>query len=195
MYCLGVVVDFVIMWIDCCGSGVWGVVVCGYIFVRREFMCKVIIIIIVIGVGFGGFVQVCQVSMVSSVQYCWCDVQGLVYYSDSLLFDVIVNGYDVVNSQGLVMCYVVCLFLLVECVVVKKLVDEVVVCKCEDEQCQCEDQQMLVVYLDEVSFVVVQKDEFSSIDQQIIIICVSLGMQEKVLIDLFDCVGELECVK
>ena len=69
-------------------------------------MRKAIIIITAIGVCFGGLVQARQASTASSVQYRWRDAQGLAHYSDSLSSDAIANGYDVVNSQGLVMRHV-----------------------------------------------------------------------------------------
>ena len=158
-------------------------------------MRKAIIIITAIGVGFGGLAQARQASTASSVQYRWRDAQGLAHYSDSLSSDAIANGYDVVNSQGLVMRHVDRPLSPAERVAAKKLADEAAARKREDEQRQREDQQMLAAYPDEASFVAAQKDELSSIDQQITTTRASLGTQEKALTDLLDRAGELERAK
>ena len=42
----------------------------------------------------------------SSVQYRWHDARGLAHYSDSLSADAIANGYDVVNSRGVVVRHI-----------------------------------------------------------------------------------------
>lgn len=158
-------------------------------------MRKALIIITAIGLGFGGLVEAQQANMGSSVQYRWRDAQGLAHYSDSLSSDAIANGYDVVNSQGLVMRHVERPLTASERIVAKKQAEEAAARKRQDEQHQREDQQMLAAYPDEASFVAAQKDELDSIDQQITTTRTSLGTQEMALADLLDRAGELERAK
>ncbi len=158
-------------------------------------MRKAIIIIAAIGLGFGGLVQARQASTASSVQYRWRDAQGLAHYSDSLSSDAIANGYDVVNSQGLVMRHVDRPLTPAERAAAKKRADETATRKREDDQRQRDDQQMLAAYPDEARFVAAQNDELSSIDQQVSTTRISLGTQEKALADLLDRAGELERAK
>ncbi len=158
-------------------------------------MRKAIIIITAVGLGFGGLVEARQTGTASSVQYHWRDAQGLAHYSDSLSSDAIANGYDVVNSQGLVMRHVDRPLTPAERVVAKKQADEAAARKREEDQRQREGQQMLAAYPDEASFVAAQKDELSSIDQQITTTRASLGTQEKALTELLDRAGELERAK
>ncbi|MFK2902333.1 DUF4124 domain-containing protein [Dyella ginsengisoli] len=158
-------------------------------------MRKAIIIITAIGLGFSGLVQARQASTGSSVQYRWHDAQGLAHYSDSLSADAMANGYDVVNSQGLVMRHVDRPLTPAERAAAKKQADEAAVRKREEEQRQRDDQQMLAAYPDEASFVAAQNDELGSIDQQVSTTRISLGTQEKALADLLDRAGELERAK
>jgi hypothetical protein len=158
-------------------------------------MRKAIIIITAIGLGFSGLVQARQASTASSVQYRWHDAQGLAHYSDSLSADAMANGYDVVNSQGLVMRHVDRPLTPAERVAAKKQADEAAARKREEEQRQRDDQQMLAAYPDEASFVAAQNDELGSIDQQVSTTRISLGTQEKALADLLDRAGDLERAK
>lgn len=153
------------------------------------------LIITAIGLGLSGLVQARQTSTASSVQYRWRDAQGLAHYSDSLSADAIANGYDVVNSQGLVMRHVDRPLTPAERVAAKKQADEAAARKREEEQHQRDDQQMLAAYPDEAGLVAAQTDELGSIDQQISTTRISLGTQEKALADLLDRAGELERAK
>lgn len=155
-------------------------------------MRKALIIIAALGVGVGGLAQARQATTGSSVQYRWRDAQGLPHYSDSLSSDAIANGYDVVNSQGLVMRHVERQLTPAERVAAQKQAAEMAARQREAEQRQREDQQMLAAYPDEASLTTAQADELASIEQQISTTRISLGTQEKALADLLDRAGELE---
>ncbi|HEX5304730.1 MAG TPA: DUF4124 domain-containing protein [Dyella sp.] len=158
-------------------------------------MRKALIIITAAGLGFAGLAQAQRAGAGSSVQYRWHDAKGLAHYSDSLSVDAIANGYDVVNSQGLVMRHVDRPLSASERAAAKKLAVEAAARKREQEQRQREDQQMLAAYPDEAQFVAAQHDELTSIDQQIATTRASLATQEKALADLLDRAGELERAK
>ncbi|MGA0588521.1 DUF4124 domain-containing protein [Dyella sp. KRB-257] len=158
-------------------------------------MRKVLIIIAALGVGIGGLAQARQATTGGSVQYRWRDAHGLPHYSDSLSADAIANGYDVVNSQGLVMRHVDRPLTPAERVAAQKQAAETAARQREAEQRQREDQQMLAAFPDEASLTTAQTDELTSIDQQITTARASLGTQEKALADLLDRAGELERAK
>lgn len=131
----------------------------------------------------------------SSVQYRWHDARGLAHYSDSLSADAIANGYDVVNSRGVVVRHIDRPLTPKERELAKKQAEQAAAAQREKDQRQREDQQMLAAYPDEKDLAAAQNDELSNIDQQIGTTRNSLQTQEKALADLLDRAGELERAK
>lgn len=131
----------------------------------------------------------------SAVQYRWHDAKGLLHYSDSLSSDAMANGYDIVDSRGLIVRHVERQLTPEERVIAqKKAAEEAARKQAEDEQ-RREDQQMVAAYPKESDLVGMQKDELSSIDQQISTTRKSLATQEQALADLLARAGELERTK
>lgn len=131
----------------------------------------------------------------SAVQYRWHDAQGLAHYSDSLSADAIANGYDIVNSRGMVIRHVDRPLTAQERVEARQRAEAQAARQREEDQRRREDQQLLAAYPDEKDFIAAQDDELKNIDQQIATTRNSLQTQEKALADLLDRAGELERAK
>ncbi len=128
----------------------------------------------------------------SAVQYRWHDAHGLLHYSDSLSADAMANGYDIVDSRGIVVRHVDRQLTPEERLAAQKQAAiDAAKKQAEDEQ-RRNDQQMLAAYPNETDLVGMQKDELSSIDQQISTTRKSLATQEQALADLLSRAGEME---
>lgn len=157
-------------------------------------MHKALIVIATVALGFVGTADA-QRRAGSAVQYRWHDGQGLLHYSDSLSAEAMSFGYDVVNSNGMVIRHVDRQLTAKERVVAQKQAAEAAARKRADDERMRADQQMLAAYPNEADFVAEQQGELASIDQQISTTRTSLHTQEKALTDLLDRAGELERAK
>lgn len=131
----------------------------------------------------------------SAVQYRWHDAHGLLHYSDSLSADAMANGYDIVNSRGIVVRHVDRQLTPEERIAAEKQAEIAAAKKRAEDEQRRNDQQMLAAYPNESDLVSMQKDELSSIDQQISTTRKSLATQEQALADLLARAGELERAK
>ncbi|HEU4670843.1 MAG TPA: DUF4124 domain-containing protein [Dyella sp.] len=131
----------------------------------------------------------------SAVQYRWHDAHGLLHYSDSLSADAMANGYDIVDSRGIVVRHVDRQLTPEERVEANKQAEIAAAKKRAEDEQRRNDQQMLAAYPDESDLVSMQKDELGSIDQQITTTRKSLATQEQALADLLARAGELERAK
>jgi len=131
----------------------------------------------------------------SAVQYRWHDAHGLLHYSDSLSAEAMASGYDIVNSRGIVVSHVDRQLTPEErAAAEKQAAIDAAKKQAEDEQHR-NDQQMLAAYPNESDLAGMQKDELSSIDQQISTTRKSLATQEQALADLLARAGEMERAK
>jgi len=130
-----------------------------------------------------------------SVQYRWHDAHGLLHFSDSLSADAMANGYDIVDSRGIVIRHIDRQLTPEERVEAKKQADIAAAKQRADDLQKHNDEQMLAAYPNESDLLDTQKSELSSIDQQITTTRKSLQTQEQALADLLDRAGELERAK
>lgn len=131
----------------------------------------------------------------SAVQYRWHDAHGLLHYSDSLSADAMANGYDIVDSRGIVVRHVDRQLTPEERAEANKQAEIAATKKRAEDEQRRNDQQMLAAYPEESDLVSMQKDELGSIDQQISTTRKSLATQEQALADLLARAGELERAK
>lgn len=156
----------------------------------RKFLIVPAVLALVASTG-----AIAQKQQGSAVQYRWHDAHGLLHYSDSLSADAMANGYDIVNSRGIVVRHVDRQLTPEERIAAEKQAEiDAAKKRAEDEQ-RRNDQQMLAAYPNESDLVSMQKDELSSIDQQISTTRKSLATQEQALADLLARAGELERAK
>src|SRR5882724_966370 len=125
-------------------------------------------------------------------RYKWKDPQGNLHFDDALPTDALQFGYDVVNSQGLVVKHVDRTKTAQEI----KAADETAALqaaqkRAADEQVQA-DQQMLAAYPDERDLASAQQAQMDVIEQNIYTIQLSLNSQEKSLTDLLTHAANLE---
>lgn len=130
-----------------------------------------------------------------SFRYRWHDSQGLVHYSDSLSSEAMKYGYDVVNDRGLVVRHVERQLTVAERELASKKAAAAAAQKHVEEERAHAEQQMLAAYPNEADFVANQKDQLSTIDQQVATTRANLRSQEKALTDLLDRAGDLERAK
>ncbi|AND70526.1 hypothetical protein ATSB10_30720 [Dyella thiooxydans] len=131
----------------------------------------------------------------SAVQYRWHDAHGLLHYSDSLSADAMANGYDIVDSRGIVVRHVERQLTVEERAAAEKQAAIAAAKKQAEDEQRRNDDQMLAAYPNEPDLVSMQKDELNSIDQQISTTRKSLATQEQALADLLGRAGELERTK
>jgi len=131
----------------------------------------------------------------SAVQYRWHDAHGGLHYSDSLSADAMANGYDIVDSRGIVVRHVDRQLTPEERAAAEKQAEIAAEKKRVEDEKHRSEAQMLAAYPNESDLLDTQKSELSSIDQQITTTRKSLQTQEQALADLLDRAGELERAK
>lgn len=158
-------------------------------------MRKAIIVTAMLALGGNAAAAAQHRSEGSAVQYRWHDAHGLLHYSDSLSADAMANGYDIVDSRGIVIRHVDRQLTPEERVEAKKQADIAAAKQRADDLQKRNDEQMLAAYPNESDLVDTQKNELTSIDQQITTTRKSLQTQEQALAGLLDRAGELERAK
>lgn len=128
----------------------------------------------------------------SLYRYKWKDASGHSYFSDSLTSDALKSGYDVVNSQGLVVQHVDRQLTPEERVAAKKLADQKAAQQAAIDQQKREDMQMLNAYPTEQAFTAAKQSELDNFSQAVRTTQLNLQSQEKNLADLLGRAGDLE---
>lgn len=122
----------------------------------------------------------------------WTDARGLLHFSDSLNEDAIKNGYDIVNSQGMVVRRVSRTLNPQERAAAQKLAAQQAAAQRAAQEQTRTDQQMLAAYPDEASYRASLKQALDTQDQQIRTSQLNLLSQEQSLTDLLARAAALE---
>ncbi len=125
-------------------------------------------------------------------RFKWRDSSGVLHYSDSLPAEAAKNGYEVVNSQGIV----------VRRVERAKTADELAVAKVEQARQASEreeaktrarrDAQLLSAYPNEASMQRAHRQRLETLDQQVEAARIGLRSQEQALADQLAHAAEIE---
>ena len=129
------------------------------------------------------------------IRYRWRDASGLPHYSDSLSFDALKYGYELVNDRGLVIQHVDRQLNPEERAAAQKLADQQAAQQHAEAERTRADSQMLAAYPTEDAYKISQQQSLGNIDQQINTTRVNLHSQEKALADLLTRAGDLERAK
>lgn len=122
----------------------------------------------------------------------WTDAHGQLHFSDSLSEDAIKNGYDIVNSQGMVVRHVSRTLNPEERAAAQKLAAQQAAAQNAAREQARTDQQMLAAYPDEASYRASLKQALDTQDQQIHTSRLNLLSQEQSLTDLLARAATLE---
>jgi hypothetical protein len=136
-----------------------------------------------------------QDSSKQGYRYRWKDASGQSYFSDSLNADALKAGYDIVNSQGLVVRHVDRQLTADERAAAKKLADQQAAAKAIADQRARDDAQMLNAYPTEEAFTAARKSQLDNYHQAVGTTQINLRGQEKTLADLLTRAGDLERAK
>ncbi|MDQ0009459.1 small-conductance mechanosensitive channel [Luteibacter jiangsuensis] len=131
----------------------------------------------------------------NAYRYRWKDASGQSYFSDSLTSDAMKAGYDVVNSQGMVVRHVDRQLTADERAAARKVADAQAAAQQAQQQRQREDAQMLNAYPDEAAFAAAKSAEVDNFEQAARTTRLNLQGQEKALADLLNRAGDLERAK
>jgi hypothetical protein len=131
----------------------------------------------------------------NAYRYRWKDTSGQSYFSDSLTSDAMKAGYDVVNSQGMVVRHVDRQLTADERAAARKVADAQAAAEQAQQQRQREDAQMLNAYPNEAAFAAAKSAEVDNFEQAARTTRLNLQGQEKALADLLNRAGDLERAK
>jgi len=128
----------------------------------------------------------------SAFRYKWKDASGQSFFSDSLTSDAMKAGYDVVNSQGVVIKHVDRQLTTDERAAAKKLADQQAAAQAAADQQKRDDAQLLNAYPNEAAFATAKQAELDNVEQAARTTRLNLQGQEKALADLLNRAGDLE---
>ncbi|WP_448099194.1 DUF4124 domain-containing protein [Luteibacter yeojuensis] len=131
----------------------------------------------------------------NAYRYRWKDASGQSYFSDSLTSDAMKAGYDVVNSQGMVVRHVDRQLTADERAAARKVAEAQAAAQQAQQQRQREDAQMLNAYPDEAAFAAAKNAEVDNFEQAARTTRLNLQGQEKALAELLNRAGDLERAK
>jgi hypothetical protein len=131
----------------------------------------------------------------NAYRYRWKDASGQSYFSDSLTSDAMKAGYDVVNSQGMVVRHVDRQLTADERAAARKVADAQAAAEQARQQRQREDAQMLNAYPNETAFAAAKNAEVDNFEQAARTTRLNLQGQEKALAELLNRAGDLERAK
>jgi hypothetical protein len=131
----------------------------------------------------------------SAFRYRWKDASGQSYFSDSLTSDALKVGYDVVNSQGMVIRHVDRQLTTDERAAAKKVADQQAAAKAIADQQARDDAQVLNAYPTEEAYAAARQSQVDNFHQAVNTTQLNLQGQEKTLADLLNRAGDLERAK
>ncbi len=117
-------------------------------------------------------------------RYKWKDAQGSIQFSDTLPAEALKNGYDVVDSQGMVVKHVDRERTAAERKADADAAAAAAAAKQRTEEQARADQQMLLAYSTEAELIAAQQGHLAAIDQSIKTVRLSQVDQEKSLAEL-----------
>lgn len=128
-------------------------------------------------------------------RYRWVDASGLPHYSDSLTTDALKYGYDIINSNGMVMTHVQKQLSPAERAAAQKQAEEVAAKQRAIEEGKRKDIQLLNTYPDEDALKSDQQQVLENLDQQMSTTRVNLRTQDAALTDLLNRAADEERAK
>lgn len=129
------------------------------------------------------------------VRYRWADPSGLPHYSDSLTADALKYGYDIINSNGMVMTHVQRELTPAERAAAQKQADEEAARKRAMAEQKAKDLQLLNTYADEDALKSEQQQVLQNLDEQMSTTRVNLHSQDTALTDLLNRAADEERAK
>ena len=129
------------------------------------------------------------------VRYRWVDASGLPHFSDSLTSDALKYGYDVINSNGMVMSHVQRELTPTERAAAQKQADEEAARKRALAEQKAKDLQILNTYPDEDALKSEQQQVLQNLDEQMSTTRVNLHSQDAALTDLLNRAADEERAK
>ncbi|KGI79219.1 hypothetical protein [Oleiagrimonas soli] len=127
-----------------------------------------------------------------SYRYSWRDDSGLQHFSDSLNNEAIKNGYDVINSSGLVVRHVQRQLSPEERKVAEAAQAKADAAQAAAERQHAQDMQMLSAYPNEQVFRDAQQAEINELTQAIRTTQINLHAQEQNLADLLSHAADIK---
>jgi hypothetical protein len=138
---------------------------------------------------------IAQKTVSSGIQYRWVDASGLPHYTDSLTNDAVKYGYEVINSNGMVVQHVGRALTQTERAAAdKQAADEAAKKHVIDEQKRA-DMQLLNTYPDEDALKLQQQEVLDSLDAQMSTTRANLHSQDAALTDLLNRAADAERAK
>jgi len=135
---------------------------------------------------------VAQHANTESYRYRWYDKQGQMHFSDSLTTNAIKNGYDVLNSSGLVVQHVERELTPAERKAAEARAAKIAAEKAAAERQHAQDMQMLNAYPTERVFRDSQQAEVDEISQSLRTTQINLNAQEQNLAELLGHASDLK---
>jgi hypothetical protein len=148
---------------------------------------------IILSLGLAGF-AVAQ-STAGGIRYRWVDAHGLPHYSDSLTEDALKYGYDVLNSNGMVMTHIQKQLSPEERAAAQKQADEAAAKQRAVKDQQSKDMLLLNTYSDEAALKTEQQQVLDNLDEQMSTTRVNLHSQDAALTDLLNRAADEERAK
>jgi hypothetical protein len=131
----------------------------------------------------------------SGVHYRWVDASGLPHYSDSLTTDAVKFGYEVINSDGMVVAHIGKQLSPSERAAADKQAAEEAAKRNAIEAQRRNDVQMLNTYPDEGALKAEQQQVLENLDEQMNTTRVNLHSQDAALTDLLNRAADDERAK
>lgn len=148
---------------------------------------------IILSLGLAGL-AVAQTSP-GGFRYRWVDAHGLPHYSDSLTSDALKYGYDVINSNGMVMTHVQKQLTPEERAAAQKQAAEAAAKQRAIEDQKSKDILLLNTYSDEAALKTEQQQVLDNLDEQMATTRVNLHSQDAALTDLLNRAADEERAK
>jgi hypothetical protein len=148
---------------------------------------------IILALGLAGL-AVAQTSP-GGFRYRWVDAHGLPHYSDSLTSDALKYGYDVINSNGMVMTHVQKQLTPEERAAAQKQAAEAAAKQRAIEDQKSKDILLLNTYSDEAALKTEQQQVLDNLDEQMATTRVNLHSQDAALTDLLNRAADEERAK
>ncbi|GLQ97728.1 DUF4124 domain-containing protein [Dyella mobilis] len=131
----------------------------------------------------------------SGMHYRWVDGSGLSHYSDSLTNDAVKFGYDVINSDGMVVAHIGKQLSPSERAAAEQQAATQAAQQRKVEQQKRDDMQMLNTYPDEDALKAEQQQVLQDLDEQISTTRANLHSQDAALTDLLNRAADDERAK
>jgi hypothetical protein len=153
------------------------------------------IVSITLSLGVAGIASAQQATSNNGMHYRWVDASGLPHFSDSLTDDAVKYGYDVINSNGMVVAHVGRLLSPSERAAAQKQADEQAAQQHAIEEKKRADMQLLNTFPDEDALKLEQQQVLENLDEQMNTTRANLHSQDAALTDLLNRAADSERAK